>query len=355
MAGRVRYAAAMAMGDATTGHGAALVPPDEVTCRACGERAAGPPVHVRELMFATRETWTYRRCITCGSLTMAVVPADMAPYYPDAYYSRTGRHAFASRGRLRAAAGRLLAARRLFGHRSPLLPLARRVTAVPPELRELEWLVREGGLRSFDDPILDVGSGAEPDRLAKLHLLGFRQVSGIEPFMPADAAFRGVTIRRATIDQVDGRYRLVMFNHSLEHVPDPASALRHARRLLEPGGRILVRTPIMGTWFWREYGPSWVEIDAPRHLVLFSIDGLDRLAGLVGLRASATTWESGAWEVIASEQYRRDIGMFEAGSYFVDRASSAFDEDMVRAFKRTVDQLNADGDAGRARIWLDAV
>ena len=42
--------------------------------------------------------------------------------------------------------------------------------------------------------------------------------------------FSGDAARRATLDKVDGKYRLVMFHHSFEHLPDQQAAMREALR-----------------------------------------------------------------------------------------------------------------------------
>jgi SAM-dependent methyltransferase len=318
-------------------------------CRACSGPTALERYSIREMMFGTRESFDYVRCDECGSLSMTVIPNDLAPYYPAAYYSNHARQNVDPGTPLDRAISRLAVGRRLFGRHT----LASRVVRlpIPAELAEVEGLIRAAGLTSFNDPVLDVGCGPEPYRLAILRKLGFRRLLGIEPFMPGDVRYGGVPVRRLTLDRLDAPHRLIMFHHSLEHVPDPLATLRHARSLLQPGGRILVRTPMADGWFWRTYGTDWVELDAPRHTVVFSHAGLERLAARADLDVVDTTWESGHWELIASEQYRRDIGMYEAPSWFVD-PSQGFDEAVVEEYRAEARRLNASGDAGRAAIWL---
>lgn len=91
--------------------------------------------------------------------------------------------------------------------------------------------------------VLDVGSGTGGllDRRAKA---GFRHLRGIDPFLKqAMTTPAGVPLACSRIEDEREPQDTIMFNHSLEHVPDPLAALRHAARLLAPDGRIIVRIP----------------------------------------------------------------------------------------------------------------
>jgi SAM-dependent methyltransferase len=319
-------------------------------CRACGEPGPGERHAIREMMFGTRQSFDYERCTACGSLSIIEIPDDLALHYPARYYSNAARVAVDAGSPIERAVSRSAVGRRVFGHRTPLSRFVRR--RVPAELSEVEPLIRLSGLASFDDPILDVGCGAEPYRLVIFRKLGFRRLLGIEPFISGDVHYGGVLVRRMQLDALEDPQRLIMFHHSLEHVPDPLSTLLRARDLLLPGGCILVRTPMADGWLWRTYGTSWVELDAPRHTVVFSHAGLARLADRAGFDVVATTWESGHWELIASEQYRRDIGMYEPASWFVDPDHADFDAAAIEGYRAEARRLNAAGDAGRAAIWL---
>lgn len=321
-------------------------------CRVCGEDAGADPVHLREMMFGWREPFAYRRCHVCGSLSIDEIPQDIGRFYPAAYYANHARLLVSQDPPWRRTAIRALVGERLFAAKGPLLPLAHRLATVPRQIDEVQSLIDGAGLRSFDDAVLDVGCGAKPVRLAILRKLGFRQLRGLEPFIDHDLEYQGITVQRGQLADVTGRYRLVAFHHSFEHVPDPLATLRQARDRLEPDGRCLIRTPIMGTALWREYGSDWVELDAPRHIVVLSLLGLDRLAARAGFAVERITWESGDWEFIASEQYRRDIAMNEPASWFSDPTNGAFDADRLASFRSEARRLNAIGDAGRAAIWM---
>lgn len=219
------------------------------------------------------------------------------------------------------------------------------------EVRRQSVLTRHAGLTSFDDPILDVGCGRRPTNLIRLRDVGFRRLQGIEPFLDADGSFDGIPIRRQTIHEAGGRYRLITFHHSFEHVPDPAETLAAAARLLTPDGVILIRTPVMGTWFWEHYGTDWWELDAPRHLWLHTRDSLERLAVAAGLALTDVVWDSTYMEMIASDQIARDIAWHEPPSWNV-HPPAGVDDATITAYRAKAKELNAAGTAGRAGFYL---
>jgi SAM-dependent methyltransferase len=115
----------------------------------------------------------------------------------------------------------------------------------------------------------------------------------------------GLTIRKAEVGQVEGTFDLIMFHHSLEHMPDPGAAIVNAGRLLAPGGMILVRVPVMGKWAWRHYGADWVQLDPPRHLYTFSTRGMAILAAAAGLEVGSVFYDSTSFQFEGSERILR--------------------------------------------------
>jgi SAM-dependent methyltransferase len=108
-------------------------------------------------------------------------------------------------------------------------------------LAEISRLDRRHPIRS----ILDVGCG---DGLFFDALSTFGTVEGVEPLghlIPADAPYRD-RIHVGPFDETfvpNKHFDLVLMLDVLEHLDDPAAALRHGLRLLEPGGVLLVTVP----------------------------------------------------------------------------------------------------------------
>lgn len=69
----------------------------------------------------------------------------------------------------------------------------------------------------------------------------------------------------------------------LEHVREPGAALARVGRLLSPGGRIVVTTPLAGSFSHRLLRSSWTHYKL-EHLFVFSSAALERLLAKAGFR-----------------------------------------------------------------------
>jgi 2-polyprenyl-3-methyl-5-hydroxy-6-metoxy-1,4-benzoquinol methylase len=148
-------------------------------------------------------------------------------------------------------------------------------------LRTLRGL-REGRARA---PILDVGCG---DGLFFDRLAEFGEVDGVEPdasLLTPDSPHRG-RITVAPFDerfQPARRYALVLMLDVLEHLGDAEGALRHARSLLQPDGRLLVTVPAF-PWLWTHHD------DLNRHYTRYTRSTLRNVAALAGLRVEESRY-----------------------------------------------------------------
>jgi SAM-dependent methyltransferase len=294
---------------------------------------------VREMMIGLRERFRYGECPSCGCLQLLDPPADLSRYYQDGYYSferdpealhrglrrwyRAFRDGYAFTGR--GAIGRAIA--KLFPYRYGNVA---------------EWLAITG--TTAESPILDVGCGSG-ELVYDLAARGFCNVQGIDPFLSRERTFDlGVRISKRGIDEVDGRFHLIMFHHSLEHIPDQHQALKAAADLLEPGGYCLVRIPTVSSWAWEAYREDWVQIDAPRHFVLHSRQSLRELGQQVGLTLEEVRYDSTELQFVGSELYRRDVPLRERAGKFSRRE--------IRAFRRHAAALNQAGSGDQAAFYL---
>ena len=306
------------------------------------------------MMFGFRDEFTYETCGTCGSLNLGDAPRNIARYYPSEYYSlavdpvssigRAGVKTFAQ----------FIASSALHGDGK----LARAAARAVPH-RQFRTLVSmlssigECGVDTHNARMLDVGTGSGVIPFV-LKMAGVPEVLGIDPYLDADRVVGGAELRRAEISDVDGEWDLVMFNHSLEHLDSPSHALQQARRLLADGGVVLVRVPTVSSEAWDRYGVDWASIDAPRHFLLPTRDGVSALARSSGLRVVRVVDDSHEFQFWGSEQYRRDVPMMSPESYFVDPKASAFTRAEIRRFRRDARALNARQRGDQAAFYLVA-
>jgi SAM-dependent methyltransferase len=298
----------------------------ESTCRVCHAHGPHDVHHARELMHGTRDKFDYFECAACGTVQIVMVPAaaTLQRYYPKDYYSYAQPR---KRGPLQwfvtqrdryvlglpSVAGGLLSRMR----RDPVLQVLAQAS-LEPEQR-----------------ILDVGCGAGRllDRFVRA---GFRNVMGVDPFIAGDMqTAAGVPVRKAHLHEIAGTFDVIMFNHSLEHIPDPVAVLRDAVQRLAPAGAILVRIPTPSSDAWKIYRTDWVQLDAPRHIVLPSREGASIMAREAGRAVDEVIDDSGVFQFLGSERYRRDIPLHDGP----DRA--LFSDAEIARFARRAVELNA--------------
>jgi SAM-dependent methyltransferase len=292
-----------------------------IACKIC-DGLTGAEYIAREMMVGKREEFTYWECLDCGCLQIASIPDRLGDYYPNDYYS------FSTRIRpLRALADRLY-----FKAPALLRPFLQGRDAA------YSWVVyakRKRGAR-----ILDVGCGVGK-LVAILRGIGL-DAHGIDPFLEKETPY----LRRSNLDRTDDGWDLIMFHHSLEHIPDNVTVLGHARERLNSGGRCLVRIPL-AAWAWQHYRVDWVQLDAPRHLVIHSLESFRRASKLAGFEILDTVFDSGAFQFYASELYRRNVPLKDQHS-----VNKWFDRGEMRSFEIRAANLNRQQLGDQACFYL---
>jgi SAM-dependent methyltransferase len=326
------------------------------SCPICGDAGPSTVHRAREMMFATREPFDYLECSACGTLRIATVPADLDRHYPPAYHARTSVVDWDD-GPLRRWLSRERARPLILGQgwtRARLIGRLDRHGRIPGDAAELLPMLRAARIRDFDDPVVDVGCGRRPSRLVALRRLGFTDLLGVDAYIDRDLVDRGVSVRRATVASVPGagRWALVMLHHVFEHLTDPRATLAAVIRLLRPGGTCLIRTPLADGEPWRRYRTDWYELDPPRHLFVFSRRALIQLAREAGFIVGYEIADSTELDLIISEQYRRDIGLYEPDSWLIDRERSGVDPATRAAYAAEARRMNETKTAGRGGFYL---
>lgn len=269
-------------------------------CKACTAQDGLRVFQVKEMMYGLRHVFDYGECLTCGSIQIMQVPGNLSEYYPDDYYSyqppsssgKTMRQWFAQQ-RQEHANGRV----NRFGRFLTIL-------FGPPLTAEVNW-ARLAGIRP-EHRVLDVGCG-NGAMLAGLRKDGFKNLTGVDPYMRTEVRNEGFVLLRKELRDIDGQFDSITLHHSFEHMPNPFEALQEIHRLLDPAGVAVICTPVAGCYAWRTYGANWFQLDAPRHLFIPSDKGFRILAERAGFNIDRVVYNSTYVQFPASDQYARGI------------------------------------------------
>lgn len=319
------------------------------TCRICRNQEGNRIHRAREMMFGMRDEFDYLECSACGCVQIRNIPADLSRYYPNRYWNfQVSRMPSKRAGTLRRRFRRRLAHYWLRKDRDPvgrLLALGK----TPP--KHIIWL-RRAGITDFSTTILDVGCGLG-DRLATLQEEGFTNLRGLDPYIDADLDYsNGVYVFKRSIYEHQGQYDFITLHHSYEHMPEPLQVMEQLYALCKPGGQILIRIPLADSYAWKQYGVNWVQLDAPRHLYLHTRKSLTLLANRVGFKLKDVVFDSDSTQFWGSEQYLRDITLYDENSFELNPAKSIFSPEQIAAFQAKAKELNYDQCGDQACFYL---
>lgn len=256
-------------------------------CVICGG-TEGKEHTFREKMFSTQEEFAYWECSVCGCLQIVKVPENLGDYYDGNYYSF-------SMG--------LSALERCICKVYGIAPqLAARIRRPGLAARAAICARPKPGAR-----ILDVGCGG--GRLVMvLRAMGFNAI-GTDIFVKTETPY----VRRSSLLDIESGWDLIMFHHSLEHMTDHVEVLRSAKEKLAAGGTCLVRIPV-ANWAWQHYRANWVQLDAPRHLIIHTPKSFRQAAEAAGFTVLQTSFDSNAFQFYGSEMYEQNIPLSQENS-----------------------------------------
>jgi 2-polyprenyl-3-methyl-5-hydroxy-6-metoxy-1,4-benzoquinol methylase len=138
--------------------------------------------------------------------------------------------------------------------------------------------------------ILDVGCG-DGFFLRSVKNIGW-EVHGIEMSAAAVNRAKSMGVEQMTCGTFDDAsypenyFDVIRFWSVLEHIHDPVATLAKVRRLLKPGGLLVLQVPNYRSAAARWAGPRWTAWDVPRHLYHFSSRSLKTLLEKSGFKTT---------------------------------------------------------------------
>lgn len=235
------------------------------------------------------------RCDACGLLFLNPQPSpeQLAAHYPRTYYAFGGDKPDARRDEELY--------RIFYGANSSFL---KKLVSLPyrPVLRTF---VGGPGQR-----ILDVGCGSG-HFLAIAKKLCQMEVHGVEPYSydVAFAAEHGLDIFNGTLAEAafpNAYFDGITLNHVFEHLADPRAALLELKRILKPGGTLVIGVPQSSCLLYWIFGKRWWQLDVPRHLSVPSAKNLRAVAESTGFRVKRIRYNSIPSSILATLFYWRN-------------------------------------------------
>jgi 2-polyprenyl-3-methyl-5-hydroxy-6-metoxy-1,4-benzoquinol methylase len=225
-----------------------LVTWDEVPCPLCAGRFGTTLIEAQDHLGGADGLWfAVVQCDSCGTCftNPRPDPASIGQFYAGAYAPFEKQHRASRRGRF-----------------NPLRLLKRpRV-----EKRPIPWHGR--------GRLLDFGCGSG-GYLQTMQRQGW-QVAGLDASPRMVERIRGELGLRAHLGSLPHAelepesFDVITMWHALEHVHEPALILREARKLLVPGGKVVISAPNIDSLPFRWFGRHWFGLELPRHLTHFT-------------------------------------------------------------------------------------
>jgi SAM-dependent methyltransferase len=288
-------------------------------CEICGNEAGNRAHQVREMMLGLRDSFAYIECGDCGCLFLKEIPKDLATYYPPDYLSWRELHP-----------SRLKQILRKIHHRAHLRnsPIVKNLIPASPRRPDIRAVAKIRPHRNAR--ILDVGCGAGL-LVRDMRMAGFREAVGIDPYS------ENAVVRKQTLDEVEGKWDLIMLHHSFEHMPAPGKVLNKIASLLSERGTCLIRIPVKNE-AWKLYGANWSQLDAPRHFFIHTFRSMEILASQAGLEIGSSYCDSDEFQFWLSELYQKNISAVEAVK---NGPRHYFSGQALKKFRQRARELNA--------------
>ena len=123
------------------------------------------------------------------------------------------------------------------------------------------------------------------------------EAEGIDPseFAATRARQAGLNVRCGLLQEAaypTARFDAISMYHVLEHTDKPLEILRECRRILKPGGELVVAVPNFSSLVFALTKSTWIGLQLPTHLQHFSPASLRLVAEATGFRVDSMVTDS---------------------------------------------------------------
>lgn len=245
-------------------------------CIYCGSSGAVQHDNLTDRVFGSPGTWSIRRCQRCflGWADPQPIVEDIGKLY-ETYFTHEAEAAVPN-AQISSRNKRII--KRLA---ALALPWRRRA------------LLADGRYLAHRRPgrLLDVGCGTG-NFLAGMAERGW-DATGVEfddGGVDTARTHKNIKVYPGSVEEqsfpADG-FDAITLSNVIEHVPDPAVTFAELKRILAPGGRLVMITPNINSLGHDVFGRCWHGLEPPRHLFLFNRETLRGFAERVGLKVEA--------------------------------------------------------------------
>src|ERR1035437_3289693 len=250
---------------------------EEFECRICGDISKKRYL-VREMMFGLADQFVYWECEKCGCLQIEEYPSDLSLYYPENYYSFTkidyNNYKFdgiKQMIKIKIILYNQLVFRNLLSHFGKKIGIP-----CKDQYKSLAMVHAKPWHK-----ILDIGCG-NARFLCELYKMGFTKLTGADKFIQDNfTLFDKIKVWKKEIHDIDEKFDIITMNHVFEHMPSQHSTMNDVYNILKKNGKVILRIPVKNE-AWVRYKENWVQIDAPRHFYLHTIESIKLLAEQTG-------------------------------------------------------------------------
>lgn len=298
-------------------------------CAFCSVESVPKFFEAKERMFGTGGDFNVAECGNCGSIQLLDVPQDLSIFYPNDYYAHQSLVISSNvKNVLKKLRYRLyrLSSMRLF---RPFFG---------------EWL--DIIQPNYDSKIADIGCG-NGQLLHEMYAAGFTNLHGFDPFIVGDKTINGsLRLYKKEIFQIEDQFDLIMMHHAFEHMDRPGEVLAKAYQLMKKGGCLLIRIPVADAEVWKKERANWVQLDAPRHLFVPTVEGLTTLAKKVGFPKPKVVFDSSGFQFWGTELYKKGVPLIG------QRKSKYFSKLQILKYNKKAQEFNALGKGDQACFYF---